>query len=364
MKLKPRREVAGFEPYLPGRSLEQVKREYNLKKVVKLASNENSWGPSPRVIDVLRQTAGQVFRYPDGFSTDLRKALVRELGVKITQITLGAGSDEIIEMLAKVYLNPGDQMVVSEHAFIRYQMAGELMGASVVTVPMKNLTHDLGAMARAVTARTKFVFVASPNNPTGTYNTIQEMKAFLKALPTSVLPVIDEAYFEYARDQPNYPDAVELFKSGRPLVALRTFSKAYALAGVRLGYGVAPEDLVEALERVRPPFNMSVPAQVAGIAALEDKTHVRKSVRLTQKEKTRVGKALTALGFSWTPSAGNFLLVKVYPRRGTEVFDSLVRKGVIVRSLDEYNLPHHIRVTIGRSEENRMFLNAIKEVKP
>jgi histidinol-phosphate aminotransferase len=360
----PRPQIARFAPYIPGRSLESVKREYGLSRVVKLASNENPLGPSPKAAAALRAAAGKVNLYPDGFSTALRETLAKSLRVRLTEVTVGAGSDELIEILGKAYLNPGDDIVVSEHAFLRYKMAGELMGARVIEVPMKNDTHDLEAMARAVTDRTKLVFIANPNNPTGTYNTHDEMEEFLITLPARVLAVIDEAYFEYARARPDYPDAIDFFRSGRNLIALRTFSKIHGLAGVRLGYGVAPEPVIATLERVRPPFNVSTPAQAAGIAALGDRGHVRRSAGLVAKEKALLEKALKGMGIPFFPSVGNFLLMDVSPRRGADVFEALMKKGVIVRAMNEYGYPHHIRVTVGKPAENRLFLKVFREVYP
>jgi histidinol-phosphate aminotransferase len=233
--IAPRREIAQFTPYVPGRDMDTVKKMYGLKRVVKLASNENALGPSPKAVAALRAAAGRVNLYPDGFSTELRRALAVHMKVKPTQVTVGAGSDELIEILAKAYLTPADDIVVSDHAFIRYKMAGDLMGSKVITVPMRGMTHDLEAMAAAVTPRTKFVFIANPNNPTGTHNTKTELEEFLITLPARVVAVVDEAYFEFARAADDYPSALDFFKAGRNLVVLRTFSKAYGLAGVRLG---------------------------------------------------------------------------------------------------------------------------------
>jgi histidinol-phosphate aminotransferase len=283
--------------------------------------------------------------------------------VKFEQVSLGAGSDELIELLGKAYLAPGDEIVVSEHAFVRYQMAGELMGASVKAVPMRDLKHDLPAMAAACTARTKFVFVANPNNPTGTYNTAREVGAFLDALPPNTVPVMDEAYFEYARVVKDYGDSLPFFKAGRSLIVLRTFSKIYGLAGLRVGYGVMPEQIVQTLDRVRPPFNVSVPAQAAAEAALADSAHLRRSLKLVAGERKKIEKALTAMRAEWVPSGGNFLLVSVEPQRGVDVFEALLRKGVIVRAVEEYGLPNHVRVTVGLPEENRLFLKAFEEVR-
>jgi histidinol-phosphate aminotransferase len=362
--LVPRAVVGKFEPYTPGRSMDQVKKEYGLKRAVKLASNENPLGPSPRAVAAAKKAAARSHHYPDAFSTDLRKALSAHARVPVPNIALGAGSDELIELLGRAYLTSADNIVASRHAFIRYRMAADIMEAGTIEVPMGgDLKHDLTAMARAVTPRTKLVFVANPNNPTGTYNGNAEMKMFLDALPDHVLPVLDEAYYEYAKAlRPDYADGLSFFKKGRRLMVLRTFSKIHGLAGLRLGWGVGPEDVVESLERIRPPFNINLPAQAAGAAAIADERQVARSVRLVSVEMGKMGRALTARGVSWTPSAGNFLMVSVAPRKGRDVFEGLLRRGVIVRALDEYALPGHIRVTIGLSAENKMFLKAFDEV--
>jgi len=362
-RLEPRPALANFEPYMPGRSMDQIKKEFGLTKVIKLASNENPLGPSPKAAAAVKNAAAKSYLYPDGFGTELRKGLANHLGVKPSQVMMGAGSDELIEILAKAYLNPGDEIVVSAHAFIRYQMAGELMDAKVVTVPMKDLRHDLEAMSAAVTAKTKLIFIANPNNPTGTYNNHDEVEEFLITLPARVLPVFDEAYFEYAKPVKDYPDSLAFFKAGRSLVTLRTFSKIYGLAGLRVGYGVAAENIVETIERVRPPFNVSSPAQAAALASLADKNQVKRSVRLVATEMPKLVKALKELRVECVPSVGNFLLVNVAPQRGRDVFQAMLKKGVIVRSVDEYGFASHIRVTVGRPEENRMFLKAFKEVR-
>lgn len=361
-KLHARPEVGLFEPYLPGRSLERVKKDYGLKSVIKLASNENPLGPSPRALAAARKAAGKAHLYPDGFSTDLRAAVAAHAGVSAKNVTLGAGSDELIELLGRAFLTPADEIVVSEHAFTRYRMAADIMGASTAAAPMRGLTHDLAAMARAVTPRTKMVFVANPNNPTGTYNAQTEVSALLDVLPPSVLLVLDEAYYEYAREKKDYADGLSFFKKGRNLMVLRTFSKAHGLAGLRLGWGVGPSAVVDALERIRPPFNVNIAAQAAGVAALADRGHVRRSVALLSSEMKKMEKALTARGVEWTPSAANFLLLNIAPRRGKDVFEALLKKGVIIRSMDEYDLPGHVRVTVGLPAENRRFLKAFQEV--
>jgi len=359
-----RPEIGHFEPYAPGRGIEQVRKQYGLKRVIKLASNENAWGTSPRVAPAVQRAAQRAFRYPDGASTELREALARRHKVSPKQVIVGAGSDEIIELLGKAFLRPSDEIVVSAHAFIRYRMAGELMGCRVRTVPMKYLRHDLEAMARCVTRSTKLVFIANPNNPTGTYNTLSEVRKFLSRLPAETLSVWDEAYFEYARKERDYGCILENHLASSRAMVLRTFSKAYGLAGLRVGYGVAPSWVVDILDRVRPPFNVSVVAQAAALAALEDTGHIRRSVEKNLEGRNALCHELEKMGLVFVPSCANFLLINIAPLSGREVFERLLSQGVIARAVEEYGLPHHLRVTVGTPEENRLFIKALKKVIP
>ncbi len=360
--ISPRPELERFQPYKPGLSSDQIRRQYGLRAVIKLASNENSLGPSPRALKAYKSIAETLARYPETRSTDLRSTLALRHKLDIGQVIIGAGSDEIIELLAKTYLTPQNDIVVSASAFMQYRLAAQLMGAGVTTVPMRDLKHDLVAMANAATTHTKLVFIANPNNPTGTYNTRLEVDRFLNALPPRVLPVFDEAYFEYAAGHEDYPSMIEDYFHKRPIIVLRTFSKIYGLAGLRVGYGVAPEECVREMDKIRPPFNVSKPAQAAALAALEDNKHIRKSVALNDVEKKFVGEELTKMGFEVVPSIANFLLFKVSPRKGHALFDALLQHGMIVRSVDEYGLPDYLRVTIGTRSENKKFLEALREV--
>jgi len=357
-----RPEIRHFEPYAPGRGIEQIRKQYGLKRVIKLASNENAWGVSTRVTRAIRAAAAGVYRYPEGASADLRAVLARRHKVLSSRVIMGAGSDEIIELLGKAFLRPTDEIVVSAHAFVRYRMAGELMGCRVRTVPMKGLRHDLEMMSEAVTRSTKFVFIANPNNPTGTYNTLGEVRKFLSRLPSKTLSVWDEAYFEYARLEPDYGCILENHLAGPKTIVLRTFSKVYGLAGLRVGYAVAPPWVVSALDRIRPPFNVSTVAQAAALSALGDAGHVRRSVERNLEGRGFLCRALDRLGIEWTPSCANFLLISVAPRRGRDVFNRLLEQGVIVRAVEEYGLPRHIRVTVGTKDENRVFIRALEKV--
>lgn len=365
-----RPQVKGFEPYLPGRSLESVKREYGLSRIVKLASNENPLGPSPKALTAMRQAAPKLFLYPDGASTALRLALANKFKVTADRVIVGAGSDELIELLGKTFLNPSDSIVVSEHAFIRYQMAAQLMGAKTIRVPMRWDTHDLEAMTRAIQPNTKMLFIANPNNPTGTYNTAAELLALLqrveslnrrRAIP--LLVVVDEAYYEYAKVfASQYPDTLALQKKFSNLAILRTFSKAHALAGLRVGYAFADPSIIQALDRVRPPFNVSVLGQVGAEASLRDEARIRQAVAHVAAERRKILPELARLGLSSLPSVGNFVLIDVSPLKGQALFKSLIRRGIIVRSMDEYGYPNHIRVTYGLRHENQLFLKAIRKV--
>jgi len=365
-----RTQINGFEPYLPGRSMETVRRERGLKKIIKLASNENPLGPSPKALSAIQKAAKNLFLYPDGASVSLRTAVARKAGTGPDRVIIGAGSDELIELLGKTFLNPADSIVVSDHAFIRYRMAGELMGAEVVTVPMRHYTHDLSAMAAAVREDTKLLFIANPNNPTGTYNTQSELSGLLKQVALlnerrerPVLVVVDEAYYEYAKAlQGDYPVTLRLQKEFSNLVILRTFSKAHALAGLRVGYGFADPQVIGAMDRVRPPFNISLLGQAGAEVSLKDKAHLRQAVRLVAAERKKVLPALSKLGIPVVPSIGNFILLDLSPRKGAEVFESLLDRGIIVRSMDEYGFPNHIRVTYGLPKENQAFLQALREV--
>jgi len=360
--LTPRSVLDRFESYRPGLSIEQIKRQYGLKNVIKLASNENPLGPSEKGMAAYNKVAGNIFRYPETRSVDLRRQIADSFGVDLSEVIIGAGSDEIIELLAKAYLTPSDEVVVSASAFMQYRSSAHLMGANIITVPMTEMKHDLRAMAEAASARTKFVFIANPNNPTGTYNTKKEVEQFLTDLPRHVVPVFDEAYFEYAAVKPDYPSLIRSYFRRRPMVVLRTFSKIYGLAGLRVGYGVAPEACITTLDRIRPPFNVSSAAQAAALAALDDKKHVQASIEMNEKEKKMLGEELEKLQFPVVPSAANFLLFKTEPWTGRFLFEQLLQKGVITRCVDEYALPHYLRVTVGKPIENKIFLNALTEV--
>lgn len=357
-----RPELEQFDIYKPGLSVQQIRRQLGLRHVIKLASNECALGPSKRAVAAYKKISDELFRYPESRSVDLRGAVAERYRRDLSEVIIGNGSDEIIELLAKAYLTPQDEVIVSASAFLQYRIAAQLMGAKVVTVPMRGFKSNLDGMAAAVNGRTKLIFIANPNNPTGTYNTTDEVERFLSNLPERVLPVFDEAYFEYAAVNEDYPSTILDFFKRRPIVVLRTFSKVYGLAGLRVGYGVAPEWCVSDLDKVRPPFNVSVPAQAAAQAALGDLKHVKAAVDLNTSEREKLAAELKKMNFDVVPSAANFVLFNVEPKSGYWVFEELLRKGIIARSVDEYGLPGYLRVTVGRPSENKKFLEALREV--
>ena len=360
--ISPRRALREVFPYQPGKSIASVQRELGLKSVVKLASNENPIGASPRAMAAYRKAEKSCALYPEGTSPELREALARFHRIEPEAVIVGNGSDEIIRLLCEAFLDPEDEVVVSQYAFIRFKQQASMMGARVIEVPMTDWTHDLTLMARAASPRTKLVFVANPNNPTGTYNTLEEVESLLAAVPKTALVVLDEAYFQYAEGISGYPDSLpELARRHENLVVMRTFSKAYGLAGLRVGYGVADPEITGWLDRIRMPFNVNLPAQRACLEALKDGAFVRRAVAANDSQRVVVARMLGEFGFGVGDSATNFVFARA-PMPGRELFKALLRQGVIIRPLDEYGLPHHVRVSIGTPAQNKALFGALKSV--
>jgi histidinol-phosphate aminotransferase len=342
--------------YEPGRPIEDVARELGLDPagVIKLASNENPNGPSPRAVAAAVAALRQGELYPDGGCFALRQRLAVRHGLEASQFVVGNGSNEILELLGHVFLRPGDEVVMGNPAFVVYKLVTLLFGARPVEVPLKAWAHDLDAMAAAVTPRTKLVFVASPNNPTGGPNGEEELLAFARSLPEHVVFVFDEAYAEYL-DNP--PDLRPLLREGRKVICLRTFSKIFGLASLRVGYGYAGSAMTALLNRVRQPFNVNAIGQAAALAALDDVEFADRSARDNRSGLAQLEAGLRALGFETVPSAANFLLVKVGD--GARVFGELQKRGVIVRPVKPYGLPEWIRVTVGTAAQNERFLSEL-----
>lgn len=362
-KLAPRCREAILEikPYVPGKPIEEVQRELGIKDVIKLASNENPLGPSPDAVMALREAVEKVYLYPDGNCYYLKEALAAKLGVSPEQLIIGNGTDEILVMLAEAFVDPGEEIIVADPTFSEYEFAAQVMGGRAVKVPCRDFRHDLEAMAAALTPRTRLIFVCNPNNPTGTIVERQELDDFLAKVPSHVLVVLDEAYNEYVTS-PAYPDTLAYVRAGRPnIIVLRTFSKIYGLAGLRVGYGVSHPEIIRALNRVREPFNVNFLAQVAAMAALKDEYHVAKSQEVNTEGKEFLYQQFQALGLNYVPTEANFIFVDI-GRDSREVFASLLRKGVIVRTGDIFGYPTFLRITIGTRRQNQRLIEALREV--
>ena len=360
-ELRPRAGIDALRVYEPGRPLEEVAREHGLdpSALVKLASNENNLGPSPKAVEAMQTAASTMHLYPDGGAFYLRNMLSEKLGVSRDQLVFGNGSNELIEFLGHVFLEPGTNIVMSECAFVIYKLVASACGAETLAAPMKNFTHDLDAMAELVNDHTRLVFVANPNNPTGTRVDNQKLKSFLENLPAHVLPVLDEAYVELLAEE-DQPASLQWLENGRPLMIMRTFSKTYGLAGIRLGYGVSHPDVISMLEKFRQPFNVNAMAQAAAIAALEDDAYVEQTRRWVREGLTFFETAFARMGLEVVPSCANFLLVKTGKSR--ETFQALQRKGVIARPMDVYGLSDWLRLSVGTPEENQRAVELLEEI--
>jgi len=353
--------IKNLVPYVPGKPIEELERELGVKDSIKIASNENPLGPSPKGVAAAKALLNNLHRYPDGGATTLRARLSQKLGVPAEMIVSGNGSNEILELAAATFMQAGDHAVISAHAFVVYDLAVDSRGYDKTVVPPgKNFGHDLRAMANAVTPQTRLLFIANPNNPTGTYNTRAEMDELLESLPKDVIVVLDEAYFEFV-DRPDYPDGVELVKRGANVIATRTFSKIYGLAGLRCGYGVMPAEMAAYMNRVRQPFNANMLAQAAAEAALDDDEFVSRTKAANREGMAYLEKAFNELKIEFIPSVGNFILFKC-PKDAKVAYDQLLRKGVIVRPMGGYKLGEWLRVTIGLPTENRRFVAELKEI--
>ena len=366
--------VQSLNPYQPGKPIEELQREYGVSDVIKLASNENPLGSSPRVRDILSAECEDFARYPDGNGFALKQMLAEKHGISMDCITLGNGSSDPLEFVVRVFTQPGDEVLFSEHAFAMYPIVTQAANATAIVAPaisssLNKWGHDLDAMAARISERTKVIFIANPNNPTGTWLKGEELEAFIARVPESVIVVIDEAYFEYASEPAlgasDYPDASRWLDRYPNLMVTRTFSKAYGLAGLRVGYSLSHPDLANLLNRIRPPFNVNSLALAAACASLEDSNHVAKAVALNAQEMARITRAFEQMGLEYIPSVGNFVCVDVsgsVGRNGLAVYDALLHKGIIVRPVANYGMPDHLRVTLGLPEENVKFLNALGKV--
>lgn len=360
--IKPLDYVSAIKPYVPGKPLAELERELGIKNSVKLASNENPLGPSPKAVAALANyvtSGGDLHRYPEGGGYYLKSALSQALSkgalrVGIDELILGNGSNELLDIAVRTFMGPGDEAVMARPSFVVYSLTVQSVGGRAVEVPLTDYRHDLAGMADAVTGKTKMVFVANPNNPTGTSTTRGEFERFMDRIPAGVLVIVDEAYFEYVRDAA-YPDTLKYYADGRDILILRTFSKAYGLAGLRIGYGIAHAGILTEMNKIREPFNTSTPAQLAALHALADQEHLQKSIEVNEQGKRYLYQELGALGVPYVPTETNFVYLPL-GRDAKALYEALLRLGVIVRPMG----PHEIRVTIGLPEENRRFIEALK----
>lgn len=352
--------VADLHPYEPGRSIDEVIAEFGLKDVVKLASNENPLGASPKAISIIEGLKSDLHLYPDGNGTKLKSEIASHEKVLPANIIIGNGSNEILELVARAFLNPNTTSVASKHAFAVYKIVTQSAGASLIEVPTYNWGHDLKSFHEYVDSSTRVIFIANPNNPTGTYNSHEEVQSLLERVPSSVLVVLDCAYFEYVTKE-DYVKPIDLLNRFDNLLITKSFSKIHGLASIRVGYGIGHASLIEALNRIRQPFNVNALAQLMACEALNDHEHTKQSIDLNSQQYDFLFDKLTKLGLECIPSVGNFITFKGN-FNGKEMFTNLMKKGVIVRPVDLYDMQDFIRVTIGTADENIKFISALEEL--
>jgi histidinol-phosphate aminotransferase len=352
--------LAGLTPYVPGKPVSELERELGIRDSIKLASNENPLGPGQKAREAASATLAELGRYPDGGGFELRRALAEHHRVDAAAITLGNGSNDVLDLVVRTFLQPGVESVFSEHAFAVYPISTQAVGATARIAPAKDYAHDLDAMRTLVNARTRVVWIANPNNPTGTWLPSGALHVFLDSLPENCVAVVDEAYTEYVQE-PDYPDATSWLDEFPNLIVTRTFSKVHGLAGLRVGYAISDPRIADLLNRVRQPFNVNAPAQAAAIAALGDTAHVQASVALNDAGLAQLTAGFERLGLSYIPSVCNFITVDP-GRPAGPVHGALLRAGCIARPLANYGLPNHLRVTVGLERENARFLSALEAV--
>ena len=348
--------ISSINPYVPGKPIEELERELGISGSIKLASNENPLGPSPKAAAAVKKAVEGLNRYPDGSGFYLSQALAKHYGVAIPQVILGNGSNELIELAVRTFVQPGDEVISADPSFVVYKMITQAAGGTNVIVPCSDLRHDLDAMAERITPKTKVIFIANPNNPTGTMNTRAEMDRFMGRVPDHVIVAVDEAYFEYVTHA-DYPDSLDYLKGGGNILALRTFSKIYGLAGLRIGYGITTAGIAELMNKVRQPFNTNTAGQAGALAALADRKHVEKSIANNNEGKQFLYHSFQLLGITYVPTETNFIFFET-SLDGGELYSALLKQGVIIRPMGGRNL----RVTIGLPDENRRFVAELEKI--
>ncbi len=354
-----RKHILKIDPYEAGKPIEEIKRQLGLKEVIKLASNENPLGPSPRAVEAIKKNLSTLNRYPDSSGFYLKRKLARNLSLEPSNIVLGNGSDELIDIIIKTFVEEDEHIITADFTFLEYKIISSVKGRTVITVPLKYFKYDLDAIKKKIDKKTKVVFIANPNNPTGTYVTKLEVEEFIRALPDNILLVLDEAYGTFI-DVNDFPDSLNYIRNNNVIV-LKTFSKAYGLAGIRVGFAVAKPEFASYMEIARQPFNVNSLAQVAAIAALDDKKFLKKTRNVVLEGKKYLYDALAKLGIAFVLSVSNFILIDI-GRDGVGVFKEMLKYGVIVRDMKQYGLKNYIRVTIGTKKENERFIKVLRKV--
>jgi histidinol-phosphate aminotransferase len=361
MEVKARKSIQKINPYTPGKPIWELQQELGLSQVIKLASNENPLGPSPKALEAIRSSLAGIHRYPDASTLSLRQIIASRLDMKPEQFIMTNGGDELITLVSEAFLEPDDEIIVLTPSFSEYEFGAHLMGARIVSVPFgEQYAFDMDAICEAITDRTKLLCICSPNNPTGTYLPKSVLHHLLDVLPRQVLVLFDAAYSQYATAE-DYTDGLEFVRAGYPIVVLQTFSKIYGLAGLRIGFGAAPESIVQQILKVKEPFNVNALAQAAAAAALSDEEHLRLSLQANTRGREQLYRAFRELRLPFVESMGNFVLVELGPR-AKSIYEQLLNKGVIVRYGDIWQLPHHVRVSVGTEAENLIFIRELTEI--
>jgi histidinol-phosphate aminotransferase len=355
-----RKNILNIKNYEPGKPIEEVQRELGLKEVIKLASNENSLGPSPKALLAIKKSLKNINRYPDANSFYLKQKLSKDLRLGPSNLIVGNGSDELITLALKAFVNEGDEVIIADTTFLIYEIASQVANAKITVVPMRNFRYDLKNIKEKISDKTKMIFIANPDNPTGTYVSEGEVSLFMKGMPEGLIVFFDEAYYEFGRVQKDFPDTSRYLKRGNVIIT-RTFSKAYGLSGLRVGYGLAASELIDCMNKVREPFNVNLLAQAAALAALGDKAFLKRTISNIKKGKEFLYKEFDDMGLEYVPSATNFILVDT-ERDCKEIFKRLLSFGVIVRDMKAWGLNTYIRVTIGTPSENKKFINSVKKI--
>ncbi len=360
MKKLAREGIEDLVPYPPGKPIEELERELGIKGSIKLASNENPLGPSPMAVQAIIKKVQGLHRYPDGSGYYLKTRLGEQFNLPIEKIILGNGSNELIELLIRTFLSPGEHVVQAFPTFLVYEKVVKGAGGQITSVPLSNFKIDLNAIANAIIPKTKIIFLTNPNNPTGAAFSRDEMLGFLKKIPKDVIVALDEAYIEFVSDS-SVAQGLDLISEHPLLVVLRTFSKLYGLAGLRIGYGFASKQVIDYMNRVRQPFNANSLAQAAALAALDDTEFVSQTLKLNKEGLQYLYRNLDDMGLEYLPTQTNFFLIKV-PQGGTAIFNLMLKQGVIIRAMDSYDLPEYIRINVGLPEENERFVKTLKEI--